>query len=140
MLPRWLARRSGQGSMPQDPSRTRTGPEAMRRTLRPRSGRRAELVAVTAPAAAVASATVTARAARSACGGAGRASGVADGDHVPRELLAAEGVLEAVPGDLAGLVLGEAVQGLAVVGDLHAPVGPLDGPQLARDRAGARRL
>src|SRR5581483_8294626 len=56
----------------------------------------------------------------------------------PGELLAAEGVLEAVARDLAGLVQLERVEQPAVVGHLPAAVRALDGGELARQRASLR--
>src|SRR5256885_323458 len=70
---------------------------------------------------------------------AGRALGGGKASDAPGELLAAEGVLEAVAGDLARLVQLERVEQFAVKGHLPAAVRPLDGPQLARKRAALRR-
>src|SRR5262249_56445741 len=48
---------------------------------------------------------------------------------VPVELLASERVVDAVAVDGPGLVLGEPVNGSAVEGDLHLPVGTRDHAQ-----------
>src|SRR3954454_19099664 len=119
--------------MPQDPIQARTGSRGNASYSPTAVGHWGELVAVAASAAAGARCGSTAAGRRSA-------RGIPDRDHVPGELLAAERVLEAVSRDLTGLVLGERVERVAVVGDLGRPVGPLDRTEPCADRSRARGL
>src|SRR4051794_1419606 len=109
--------------MPQDPIQARTGSRGSASYSPTAVGHCGELVAVAASAAA------GARCGSASTGRRG-ARGVADRDHVPGELLPAERVLEAVSRDLTGLVLGERVERVAVVGDLGRPIGSLDRTEL----------
>src|SRR5262249_50533086 len=98
------------------------------------SSRRASVAVAAAGRAAIARAGRAGVARRAAaaprCSPAPR--GAARADDVPGEVVAGEVIAEAVAGGLAGRVFGERVQRLAVDGDLLAPVGARDHPELAR--------